>query len=221
MKLAAAAPGIAEVLQRAKILVFDFDGTLVDSNPIKRRAFAHCFSTCSDHLEEILAYCWGSHHVPRGDKFRYVYEHILERPYTEAVASALEERFDALTTRQIIDAPEIRGATRFLQVVSRRREAAVLSSTPHQTLLRILEQRGWVGSFKAIQGAPVDKAHWLRTLRQRHGLRPQELVYLGDCREDHAAAEQAGCVFLAVGEGWTGSPFRIPDFTSLVSNETA
>lgn len=210
------AADLMEQIRGAKLVVFDFDGTLVDSNAIKWQAFARCFDEFPGQLERIMDYCGGYNHTPRWEKFQYVYERILGLSYTTEVADRLHARFEAATTQQIIEAPEIPGAGAWLRRVSQRCETALLSSTPQETLVHIVTARGWADCFQEIRGAPVDKAHWLRTAHRRHALRPQELVYLGDCREDHAAAEQAGCVFIAVGDRWTGAPLRIPDFTSLV-----
>ena len=207
----------ADVLRSARALVFDFDGTLVDSNPIKRQAFERCFADAGERREEILAYCLSHHHTPRGEKFRHVYERILGRPYTEEVAADLHERFEAATTRQIIDAPEIPGAGAFLQRVHGRYVTALLSSTPQETLLDILARRGWGGWFGAVQGAPVHKASWLKAFRRGRGLEGRDVVFFGDTQEDAAAADEAGCFFLRVGEA-DGAlrGLAVSDFTTLL-----
>lgn len=182
-----------------KILVFDFDGTLVDSNPLKRKAFEACFTGAdfSGRREEILGYCWGNHHTPRGEKFRYVYERILRQAYTGEIEKALHERFERETTQEIIRAPEIPGASEFLARVRASHRMAVLSSTPHAILRTILDHRGWAGYFDLKQGAPVDKASWLKGL-QVGGVAPDQVLFFGDTPEDAAAAEEAGCRFISV-----------------------
>ncbi len=196
---------LVDLLRRARALAFDFDGTLVDSNPIKRRAFERCFAEFPDQREEIVAYCSGHHHTPRGDKFRHVYEQILKRPYTPEVAAALHECFEDATTRQIVEAPAVPGAAAFLRLVSRSHMTALLSSTPHETLLRIVQGRGWESLFRVVRGAPVEKGGWLRELRDRHGLAPEELIFFGDSSEDAGAAEAAGCAFIPVSEAAASS----------------
>lgn len=187
------------LLRHARALAFDFDGTLVDSNPVKWRAFERCFTEFPERLDEIVAYCRGHHAIPRGEKFRHVYERILGLPYSEDVAAGLDRRFAALTTEQIVAAPEIPGADRFLRSVSGGRLTALLSTTPHQTLLAIVAGRGWSELFAAVEGAPVAKGEWLRGWRERRGLAAEELVFFGDTVEDATAAAAAGCPFVAVG----------------------
>ncbi len=207
-------PVLAECLHGARALIFDFDGTLVDSNPIKRQAFEVCFAEFPERREEILAYCWGHQHIARGDKFRHVYERILGLPYTETIARRLFDRFEAATTRQVIDAPEIRGAVAFLETVRDGPAlTALLSSTWHEALMQILQGRGWLRFFHTIQGSPVDKARWIATLRERHGWTREQVVFFGDTGEDAAAAVTGGCVFVAVGNTLKdGYDLALPDW---------
>jgi len=202
----------------AQALVFDFDGTLVDSNLIKQRAFECCFSEFPHRLGEILAYCGRYHHTPRWEKFRHVYERILGLPYTQAVETALSKRFDAETTHEIIHAAEVPGATAFLKSVRHRQVTALVSSTPHEVLLQILAARDWLDYFKYVQGAPVDKAAWLKEFRTKHGLNENGVVFFGDTQEDGEAALTAGCAFVGVGSEPLGvaTIASIPDFTVFI-----
>lgn len=179
------------------MLVFDFDGTLVDSNRIKWRAFEACFSEFSDRRQKILAYCRGNNHVTRGVKFRVVYEQMLGLPYTPKVAERLHRRFEEETTEAIVRAPEIPGASEFLKRVRPKHRTAVLSATPHPILLEILKRRGWSGHFDLKQGAPVNKAAWLRGLEGK-GYPPAQVLFFGDTPEDARAAQEAGCRFIPV-----------------------
>ena len=208
---AVTAGGVADAVRAARALVFDFDGTLVDSNPIKWRAFESCFAGAGDRRAEILAYCRGHHHTPRSVKFRHVYESILGLPYTPAVADDLESRFAALTTDRIIAAPERPGTTAFVAGARRGHFTALLSSTPHDTLCHIVEARGWRGWFDDVRGAPVDKAAWIAALRAARDLAPGDVVFFGDTPEDAAAA--AGCTFVAVGGEGLAAAHSIADFT--------
>ena len=216
--VAVVVPSLAEALQRARALVFDFDGTLVDSTPIKRRAFELCFVEFPERRDEILAYCWGHHHTPREVKFRYVYEQILRRPYTPELAATLHERFEAATTRQIIHAPEIPGAAEFLRRAHRRYLMSLLSSTPHDVLLDILTQRGWLGYFTLVQGSPVQKAAWLKSFREARRFGEQDVIFFGDTSEDAQAAQAGGAAFVTVNgsQGARAGTYTVADFTELL-----
>lgn len=183
------------------MLVFDFDGTLVDSNPIKIEAFAKCFADYPNQFEAIMAYCRENHHTPRFAKFRHVFEHILKKPYTPAIEKTLLQRYEAETTQRIIDAPEIPNAMALLRRWVNQKELVLLSSTPHAILLQILEQRKMRDYFSIIRGAPVDKASWLIGFYQGRSLLPEEVVFIGDTQEDEQSAKAAGVHFLSAAEG--------------------
>jgi phosphoglycolate phosphatase-like HAD superfamily hydrolase len=207
---------VDEIIRRARAVVFDFDGTLVDSTAIKWRAFDRCFMQFPARQAEIQAYCRGHHHTPRWEKFRHVYERILGLPYTLELEAKLLAVFDQESTEHIIAAREIPGAARLVCAVAARRMTGLLSSTPHATLLHLVEQRGWRPWFTFLQGAPVHKASWLAQCKAAHALARQELVFFGDAPEDAQAAEEAGCLFVAVGAALHGAaPHWLADFTAL------
>ena len=106
---------LRDVVRQARALLFDFDGTLVDSNRIKEEGFESVFSEFPKQREAILAHCRERVSAPRWEKFRWVVERILQAPYTPEVERALSERYERLTTYRIVAAPEVPGARRFLE----------------------------------------------------------------------------------------------------------
>jgi phosphoglycolate phosphatase-like HAD superfamily hydrolase len=181
------------------MLVFDFDGTLVDSVPIKLQAFDRCFEKFTAERERIRAYCQGNNHTPRWEKFKHVYERILRLPYTPEIEQELHHCFERETTGPISRAPALPGIPKFLDWVRPKYRTALLSSTPHKILLQILGKRGWTHRFDEVQGAPVNKAAWLKGLESR-GFPGPQVIFFGDTPEDAQAAREAGCEFISVPE---------------------
>ena len=187
-----------KIFAATKTLILDFDGTLVDSNPIKWQAFEKCFAGYP-YFEAIMAYCRENNHAPRRIKFRHVFENILKQSYTEETEKKLLDQYAAETTQQVIDAPEIPGAQKFLETFALNRLSILLSSTPHDVLEFILKKRGMEKYFKVVQGAPVDKAAWLRQFFADRKLGKGDALFLGDSEEDARSAEEAGIPFISVG----------------------
>jgi phosphoglycolate phosphatase-like HAD superfamily hydrolase len=192
--------------------VFDFDGTLVDSNDIKRRGFDHAFAEYPDKLDEIRAYCYGSNHTVRGEKFRHVTEKILNLEYTDELDAHFHKRYAEFTTASVAAAPEIPGAAAFVKRLGPL-HPALLSSTPTAILMDILERRGWTDLFFIVQGAPVNKAAWLRGLLAVERCEPRQLLFFGDTDEDGRAAADAGCTFVRVGAVNEG--LNVRDFSAF------
>jgi phosphoglycolate phosphatase-like HAD superfamily hydrolase len=211
---------ITRQLADTRCWVFDFDGTLVDSEAIKWAGFEAAFADAPERREEILAYCRGQHGVIRTEKFRHVYETMLGQPYTAQIEASLQRRFESTTTARIIEAPEIPGSDEFLRRASRSRPLALLSTTPHEILAQIVNGRGWAELFGQVRGAPVRKAEWLVEFSKAAGQAPDQVLMFGDTVEDAEAAAQAGCRFVGVGRALVGSGLPvIADFRSLASME--
>jgi phosphoglycolate phosphatase-like HAD superfamily hydrolase len=200
---------VIAAVESAKALVFDFDGTLVDTNEIKWSGFEHVFSEYKERLPEISEYCRSNNHTIRGEKFRFVCEQILHIAYTPERQQSLHERYAAYTTEAVARAPEIPGAAEFVRKVGYR-PTALLSSTPHEILLEILNRKGWRSMFGAIQGAPVVKRDWLGVFRSGIGCEPGDILFFGDTEEDEASARSFGCAFVRVG-------VTIEDFKELLN----
>jgi phosphoglycolate phosphatase-like HAD superfamily hydrolase len=206
---------IRQAVQSSKAIVFDFDGTLVDSSEIKRRGFDYAFAAYPERMAQIREYCYSFNHTIRSEKFRYVTERILGLQYTPELDKLFHDRYAAFTTDRVANAPEIPGAGAFLASLTSRR-TALLSSTPTAILLEILERRGWRDFFSEIQGAPVDKAAWLTGFQRLLGCRPEQIVFFGDTDEDAGSAQAARCTFVRVGKpAEDGDKLAIPDFKCL------
>ena len=201
-------------VESAKAFVFDFDGTLVDSNEIKRSGFEHVFSEYPGRMAEIRAHCRTLNHTIRGEKFRFVCERILHIEYTAERERSLHERYAAYTTESVARAPELPGAAQFVRQVQDR-PTALLSSTPHEILLEILRRKGWQSMFQVIQGAPVIKREWLQGYRKSIGCAAQEILFFGDTDEDADSARDVGCEFVRVGVAG-GPGLTIEDFRVLL-----
>ena len=207
-------PELHRAIEAAEAVVFDFDGTLVDSNEIKRRGFDHAFAEYTDRMEEIRAYCYGSNHTIRGEKFRHVTEKILGLEYTPELNERFHKRYAEFTTDGVVAAAEIPGAAVFVRNLARL-HPALLSSTPTAILVEILQRRGWGDLFDIVQGAPVNKLAWLRGLQAVVRCEPRQIVFFGDTDEDARSGAEAGCTFVRVRAASPG-PLSIPDFKKLL-----
>ena len=179
-------------------LVLDFDGTLVDSNPIKLRAFDICFEDYPEKMEDIRAYCYKHHHSTRDEKFQYVFQIILKKPYTAEIEKKMMDRYAAVTTQAVVKAPEIPGALSFLKKMMPRMPMVVLSSTPQPYISEIIRKRGWSKFFQEVKGAPIQKEKWLKNFIEDKKCKPKDVLFLGDSLEDAKCGEEAGCTFVGV-----------------------
>lgn len=182
------------------LIVFDFDGTLVDSNDIKRQAFY-----------ELL---------PKDTRFASILDKILETNYTatrqEILSLAMElyhsepnvarahaqdciHRYGEITTRMVAKCPQIEGAEDVLEALFQCGYSLALNSgTPKDVLVEIAHIRGWTHWFTHILGAPQSKRENTAFLVERMDIPSSAVVMVGDRETDREGAKEANCHFIGL-----------------------
>ncbi|GGX99487.1 haloacid dehalogenase [Litchfieldella qijiaojingensis] len=190
------------------VLVFDFDGVILDSASLKRQAFAALYDDEPEaDRQAVRAYLNRRGGQPREVKFRHIESHILGREASEARIKELCQRFKETMEARILDAPAIPGALEFLDRWHERLPLYLLSATPQQELREIVDRRGLADFFDEVIGAPPDKATGLRNLLVRHAHDARRTVMIGDSYNDYRAASSNGTRFVGITADPTVSPF--------------
>lgn len=199
-----------------RCVVFDFDGTLVDSNPIKRGAFfevAGAFPNGTARMELILD--------GAADRDRYwIFDAFAQGLPCVADPVELAGRYTRICQERIAAAPEVAGARNALE---RLRAAGfrlfVNSATPAEPLGELLRLRDLDGLLQASYGAPAGKSENLKSICTHYGCSPAEMLVVGDGESDRVAADTMGCHFVAVenaDNNFTRKPSCcIPDLAGL------
>jgi phosphoglycolate phosphatase-like HAD superfamily hydrolase len=210
-----------------KCVAFDFDGTLVDSNAIKKRTFYDIVSIWDPDGEVVSEVIerWPS--ANRYEKTQKIAETLVGRrllPATSSLedwASRLANDYTARCESAISCCPEMPGASRALEELSGMGLLLfVNSATPVEPLLRLLTLRNWAHFFEAAYGAEASKADNLRNIAQKTGIDRKEIVHVGDQPDDQRGAEQFGCHFVAMSAcnsdpAVNGNSLRINDLREL------
>lgn len=181
--------------------IFDFDGTLVDSNAIKQACFfevARHLPDAGRHLSNILS------DPDAGDRyavFRKLEEHYADRSDHQANADILAEQYTHLCELRVSQAPQISGAQGLLETLLKSGlHLAISSATPQPTLQRIVATRGMSRYFSDILGSPEEKTAHIDHVRKRLNVDTSNLVYIGDSEIDQQSAHMRGCAFIGVGK---------------------
>ena len=191
-----------------KCVVFDFDGTLVDSNDIKRETFfavAHPWDSSGAVAEEVFD-LWPT--ADRYEKTRRIAEALISRkllPEGSSLkdwASHLADDYTIQCEKAISCCPEMPGASQVLKELSATGfHLFVNSATPVEPLRKILKLRNWNHFFQGVYGAESIKADNLGQIAKTTGATPKEIVHVGDQPDDLQATEQFGCHFVAMADG--------------------
>ena len=186
-----------------KCVVFDFDGTLVKSNEIKRRVFYEVTEDivgAGPVLDELFS-------VPdSGDRYNIFDALIKNLKLGQEVgisAVYLSDLYTKICEHKISEAPEACGAFNTLTELKKIRvKMFVSSATPTNTLQRIISMRGWSELFDGVMGSPDSKECHLRSILFSNHYSLSEVAYIGDSEIDQEAASLIGCKFIGIGKNW-------------------
>lgn len=196
---------------------FDFDGTLVDSNPIKERAYFEAAEGVDPDGKAVAAVLARR---PAGDRhaiLRRVAAEVAERGAlpegrsVDELARSMADTYTRLCEEAISRCDEIPGATRALrELAARGLRLFVNTATPRDAVLAILRRRGLSDLFAGVYGAETGKLESLRRIARETGSEPAELLFVGDRDDDFDAALAAGCRFVGVARAGTDGFRRRP-----------
>ena len=183
-----------------KIIVFDFDGTLVDSNEIKEDLFFHVgeeyFPESSSIMSKILN---DSSYKTRKDIFREFYNACISQKtnYSSAseVVTEMIDSYTHLAEKSVIKAEEIEGAGMALERLNNNYPLFINSATPSNTLKNIIYERDWLHYFKEIYGSDNSKVDNLKKICLSMNEEPANALMIGDSEADYDCSRSIGSEF--------------------------
>lgn len=198
-----------------KIIVFDFDGTLVDSNRLKHDAFFEVFPADEHHartVQRVLS--------EMNEQSRFVIlEVILQRLGLKKGAGLgrkvkeLADRYNEIVISGAKNCPEMPAAETVLKSLSRRYHLYLSSMTPDKELKEIVRFRNWSGYFEDIYGYPHQKSATIQQIMERENARPGQVVVVGDGNSDRQSADANACCFVQV-----TPDFNLKDLDSIIKD---
>lgn len=186
------------------IFVFDKDGVLVESEPIKLRLFEELFE--QDHAEHVPAireFNRANVGLARREKLEHVLGNVI------GIQDNLDQEIDQYLDRSyhfvkaaLLEAPPVAGVLPFIQESPHTKY--VCSSALHAEVVDQLQALGIADHFDEVYAFPDKKADVLTTLKTRHPGSP--IVFWGDTILDYNASQKAQVTFIGVRKP-DGNPF--------------
>jgi HAD superfamily hydrolase (TIGR01549 family) len=188
---------------------FDFDGVIVDSASIKTKAFAAMFRPFGDAVEKaVVAYHLEHQGISRFDKFRYFYEHILQKPLDDQKLAELGNDFSKLVLQAVINAPYMPGAMETLiELKSMNIPAYIVSGTPEEEIRYVVKKKDLTLFFLDVLGSPKKKDEIIHEILRAEDYLPSKCLFIGYALTDYSAAHKEGIEFLGIVMDGMDSPF--------------
>ncbi len=185
-----------------KVIVFDFDGTLVDSNQLKYNAFFELFPSDSLHKEIVTdvldEFIEKSRYVILREILKRINRKTINEDDLDYRVHASAKKYNDIVVDGAKRCKEKPGAKEVLESLSKRYNLYLSSTTPETSLKDIVKHRNWEGFFCDIFGYPNDKTSVLFDIIKRESINPGDLLVVGDGKSDRDSANSVKCEFFRI-----------------------
>ncbi len=172
-------------------IIFDFDGVILDSVPVKTEAFRRLFEAFpSEQVEQFIAYHEYNGGISRYVKIQYFFEQLLQTSISQAEISSYATRYSELTKEEL-SKPQylITQTLTFIQAHYQHLNLHIASGADQADLRYICNALGLSKYFLTIGGSPTPKGEIVKEILLAHHYTQEETILIGDSINDFAAAE--------------------------------
>ncbi len=183
-----------------KVIVFDFDGTLIDSNKLKYDAFFSLFPKDDFHKRIVTDVLGQSYEESRYIILRKIVRRIVDQSLQsiENEVNTLSRKYNSLVLSGAKHCNEKLNAEEVLDSLSLKFPIYLSSTTPETSLKEIVGYRKWTNYFRDIFGYPRKKSETLLEIIRREQVKSDEILVIGDGESDRQSAFETGCRFFQI-----------------------
>lgn len=191
-----------------KCIAFDCDGVILDSVPVKTKAFGRLVEEYGPEARDRFVMYHTTHGgVNRALKFAWFFREYMNREITPEESAEWGRRYEDLALDEVRKCGLIPGALETLKKWHGVLPMYVCTGAPQPEVQRILEEKGLARYFTGIYGYPPIKPRLLGEIINNACVLPRETLMVGDSSTDRDAAEENDTLFYGVGPDLKGSLF--------------
>jgi len=200
---------------KVKVLIFDFDGVIVESNNIKDQAFDLIFKKYPKYYNQLIEFHKENVSISRYEKFDYLIK-ITSNENDLNLKTNLLEEFSLITLGLMKTVPFVDGVIDFLKSIHNKIPIYLASVTPEKDLEIILEYLKINDYFKKVYGCPPwIKSEAIADIIRIEKVIPYEVLLIGDSYGDQRAAKDNNINFIGRDSGLI---FEKPYPLTVISN---
>ena len=180
-----------------KNILFDFDGVILDSMPIRDYGFKKIFEDFDDNLvSKLLEYHNLNGGLSRYVKIKYFYNELLNQEISEAEINRYSVLFSALMKKQLTDKKYLIAETvKFIRGNYKKYNLHIVSGSDEEELRYLCKALKIDNYFLSINGSPTHKNEIVKDVLVANQYSANETILIGDSVNDYDAAEVNGLKF--------------------------
>lgn len=186
-----------ELKRNIKNILWDFDGVIMDSMPIREKGFEIVLAGHSkEEVDHLMKFHRENGGLSRYVKFRYFFEEVKRQQILEEEVKKYAQQFSEVMLENLIDhSLLIADALNFIKNNHQKYKMHVVSGSDQKELRHICRELDVEKYFKSIHGSPTPKKQLVKELLEKNAYSTGETVLIGDSINDHEAAVENGIDF--------------------------
>ena len=182
-------------VSKIKVVVFDFDGVLVDSEDMKRKALKDSFMEIGENFAQKIFEYQQLTGANRYDVSSYAADKLGE---DKNWAERYSQKYSDIVREKIIKMPKMSTCESTLLTLAKKYPLYISSATPKDELNKILVAKTMRHMFKEALGGPESKVSHFSSIIAKENIDAEEILFIGDSESDAKIADIFGLDFLAI-----------------------
>jgi len=209
---------LASKVQKAKAIVFDVDGVILESSKIKDDAFIKAFAAIGcNELEAVASIHRKLYGVNRVSQFQKIYQVVYNTEIEKTALEKLNHNFESWVVGQLNKCPLVNGVKELRQK-KKLRAFYTASAAPQKEVIKQMRRRKIDTYFNGIFGGPAKKVDIFRSLIKTDRMVNEHSVFIGDRISDFRSAEKVGLPFIGRVKPGDENPF--PENVTIITDLT-
>lgn len=198
-----------DILSNISVIIFDFDGVIIDSMEVRDYGFREIFKDYpNDKVEELINYHRVNGGLSRFHKIKYFYENIINKDIDEEKIIAYAKQFSEIMREELIkDKYLIDDCVEFIIKNSNKYELHIASGSEEKELRYLCNKLGIEDNFISINGSPTNKNELVKNIIKKSNYQNEKIVMIGDSINDYEAANANNIKFV----GYNNEELKILD----------
>ncbi len=180
-----------------KNILFDFDGVILDSMPIRDYGFKKIFEDFDDDLvNKLLEYHNQNGGLSRYVKIKYFYNKLLKQEILEEKIINYANNFSMIMKKELVDKKYLIADTlRFIMENYKKYNLHIVSGSDEKELQYLCKELGIDSFFQSVNGSPIHKNILVESVLAINKYMKSETILIGDSINDYEAAKENNLVF--------------------------
>ena len=174
-----------------KNILFDFDGVILNSMPIRDYGFKKIFEKFDDNLVgKLLDYHNKNGGLSRYVKIKYFYNELLGKDISEKKIQNYADNFSEIMKKELINKDYlIFNTLEFIENNYKKYNLHIVSGSDGKELRFLCKELGIYDYFKSIHGSPINKNKLVENVLLDNNHVESETILIGDSINDYEAAK--------------------------------